>query len=109
FGDLRGARMRLRRKVPRQREVSTRHRFCVIDSPDRSAVSSVPGGNMRSMKPFVIAVVICYFGWPIEGQQWWSGAVDLGGVDLGSGPAVVVSGLHNMDVFYMGPNGHLWT
>src|SRR5713226_1450248 len=46
---------------------------------------------------------------PVRAQQWWSAPVDLGGVGLASGPAAVSGGLHKVDVFYRGPNDHLWT
>ncbi len=42
-------------------------------------------------------------------QEWWSAPVDLGGASLNSGPAAVTGGHNPIDVFYRGPNDHLWT
>lgn len=38
----------------------------------------------------------------------WSAPADLGGVELTSSPSAVSGGQHKLDVFYRGPNNHLW-
>jgi hypothetical protein len=35
--------------------------------------------------------------------------MDLGGVQLTSDPTATIHGNHDVDVFYRGPNNHLWT
>jgi hypothetical protein len=53
--------------------------------------------------------VVLFLAVPVRGQQWWSAPADLGGVTLASGPGAVSGGQHKIDVFYRGPNNHLWT
>jgi hypothetical protein len=42
-------------------------------------------------------------------RQLVQAPTDLGGVELSSEPAGVTGGPHGIDVFYRGPNSHLWT
>jgi hypothetical protein len=62
-------------------------------------------------------LTVPYLGWQVE--QYWSQADqkcisplnlqdDLGGEQLTSAPAVVSRSSNSMDVFYRGPNNHLW-
>ena len=46
---------------------------------------------------------------PASAQSWWGAPVDLGGVELTSSPASVSRDPSRIDVFYRGPNNHLWT
>ena len=39
----------------------------------------------------------------------WSNATDLGGVELTSAPSAISRAPGRIDVFYRGPNNHLWT
>jgi|GEM_PF-3403114 len=44
-----------------------------------------------------------------DAQTPWEAAADLGGVSLASAPASVSRTPSRIDVFYQGPNHHLWT
>jgi hypothetical protein len=46
---------------------------------------------------------------PVSSTVKWSAPTDLGGVQLSSAPAAVSRNTNRIDVFYVGPNGHLWT
>src|SRR5260370_39576520 len=65
--------------------------------------------NYRPIRLGLIALLLSALVFSVEAQNWWSGAADLGGVPLNSGPAAVTGGPHKIDIFYRGPSDHRWT
>jgi hypothetical protein len=57
----------------------------------------------------LLTCFLLLYTWPAKAQESWSSQVDLGGVPLTSEPTAVSGGPHRLDVFYRGPNNHLWT
>ncbi len=65
--------------------------------------------NLRIIGAIATAVTFVTSAASSKAQEWWSAPTDLGGVTLNSGPSAVAGGLHRIDIFYSGPNSHLWT
>src|SRR5712692_8861967 len=78
--------------------------------PDRSGVlAGVRWLILATRASQVIAPLLCAFSLQVSAAQSWSAQTDLGGVELSSAPSAVSNGRHVVDVFYQGPNKHLWT
>src|SRR5690242_10719403 len=80
-----------------------------MEVPSSHCVLVRTGGRQTTMTRIAVLACVLTFIGSASPTQSWSKPADLGGVELGSAPAAVSSGRHMLDVFYQGPNKHLWT